>query len=157
MYGTKMASCHCKIYFKETWVKQGGYLIQRKVTRVPARTGSGPSWLQSTHRVEMADFWRSFHHGGKISQGWWGWEVHALPLFHSIYHYVRSCSVRSSWESRYTLPISSLTYVYSVALCGPECSRWQLKIYLTVQAIHYPSRTDHRYEYEQSLFSLRLR
>jgi hypothetical protein len=28
-------------------------------------------------------FWRTFHHDGKISPGWWGWwggEVHALPL-----------------------------------------------------------------------------
>ncbi len=28
---------------------------------------------QSTHRVAVAPFWRSFHHDGKISSAWWGW------------------------------------------------------------------------------------
>ncbi len=28
---------------------------------------------QSTHRVAMATFCRTFHHGGKISPAWWGW------------------------------------------------------------------------------------
>ncbi len=28
--------------------------------------------------------------------------------FHSLYHHVQSCSVRSSWEGRHTPPISSL-------------------------------------------------
>ncbi len=25
---------------------------------------------QTTHRVAIADFWRTFHHDGKISPGW---------------------------------------------------------------------------------------
>ncbi len=43
----------------------------------------------------------------------------ACPPFHStcIYHYVQSCSVRSSWEGRYTPPISCLP-IY--VLCGPD-------------------------------------
>jgi hypothetical protein len=28
----------------------------------------------------MTDFWRTFHHDGKISPGWSGWGVHAHPL-----------------------------------------------------------------------------
>ena len=28
------------------------------------------STQQSTHRVAIADFWRTFHHDGKISPGW---------------------------------------------------------------------------------------
>ncbi len=73
-------------------------------TRVAARTGFCPPWLQSTHRVEMADFWRSFHHVGKISPGWWGWGVHPLSIsLHLTSH--TSCSVRSSWEGRHTPPI----------------------------------------------------
>ncbi len=41
--------------------------------------------------------------------------------FHYIYHHVQSCSVRSSWNGRYTHPISSLSlYV----LCGwEECEK----------------------------------
>ncbi len=47
-------------------------------------------------------------------------EVH-VHLFHYIYHHVQSCSVRSSWEGRYTplyfvsIPLFSLyTPIYSV-------------------------------------------
>jgi hypothetical protein len=32
------------------------------------------------HRVATAAFWRTFHHEGKISPGWWGCGVHAHPL-----------------------------------------------------------------------------
>ncbi len=35
---------------------------------------------QSTHRVEIATFWRIFRHDGKIRPAWWSWGVHALPL-----------------------------------------------------------------------------
>ncbi len=51
----------------------------------------------------------------KISPGWWGWGVHAHPLS-AYYHYVQSCSVRSCWVGRYTHPVSSLPYMYSVLL-----------------------------------------
>ncbi len=56
------------------------------------------------HRVATATSWHTFHHDGKISLGWWGWGVHAhLPTpLHSVYHHVQSCSVRTSWEGRYT-------------------------------------------------------
>ncbi len=64
---------------------------------------------QSTHRVTIADFWRSFHHDGKSAQAGEGWWVHCTPTpFHSIYHHLQSCSVRSSWEGRHTPTISSL-------------------------------------------------
>ncbi len=65
-----------------------------------------------SNRVAMTTLWRTFHHDGKISPGWWGWGCMPTP-FHS--NYIQSCSVRSCWESRYTHPISSLPpYV----LCG---------------------------------------
>ncbi len=63
------------------------------------------------HRVATAAFWRTFHHDGKISPGWWGWGMHAHPLL-IYYHHVQSCSVRSSWEGGYTPSISSLPYMY---------------------------------------------
>ncbi len=62
-------------------------------------------------------FWRTFHHDGKISPGCWGRggvHTHSHSLQY-IYHRVQSCCVGSSWEGRYTPPISSLPlYV----LCG---------------------------------------
>jgi hypothetical protein len=39
-----------------------------------------------------------------------------LPPFHSIFHHVQSCSVRSSWEGRYTPCISSLPDMYSMVM-----------------------------------------
>ncbi len=65
-------------------------------------------------RVAKAAFCRT-HHQGKISPGRWGWGCTAAP-FHYIYHHVQSCSVRSSWEVRYTPPISFHLYPY--VLCG---------------------------------------
>ncbi len=35
---------------------------------------------QSTHRVAVTGFWRTFHHDGKISPGWWGCGVNAHPI-----------------------------------------------------------------------------
>jgi hypothetical protein len=35
-------------------------------------------------------------------------------LFHSVYDHVQSCSVHSSWECRYTPPVSSRPYMYPV-------------------------------------------
>ncbi len=67
---------------------------------------------QSTHRVAFADFWYTSHHDGKISPGWWGGGVHAHPLS-AYYHHVQSCSVRSSWEGRYTTSNSCRTNPWS--------------------------------------------
>ncbi len=79
---------------------------------LPEWTSQSNDWYwapQSTHRLATATFWRTFHHDGKISPGWWGWGVHAHPL--SLYLPSRpklQYTVRSSWEGRYTPPISSL-------------------------------------------------
>ncbi len=73
-------------------------------------------WSQSTHRMAMATFWRTFHHDGKISPGWWGWGVHAPTPFHYIYHHVQSCGVQYVPADRVdTLPLLILyPYMYSV-------------------------------------------
>jgi hypothetical protein len=48
------------------------------------------------HRVAAATFWRTFHHDGKICP-WAGVGGGYTPIsFHSIYHQVQSCGVRSS-------------------------------------------------------------
>jgi hypothetical protein len=73
---------------------------------------------QSTHRVAIADFWRTFHHDGKISPSWWGWGCTPIP-FHSItITYKVAASVRSSWEGRYNPCISTLP----ICIHGPGYS-----------------------------------
>ncbi len=71
---------------------------------------------RSTNRVAMADFWRTFHHEGKISPGWWGWGVHAHPLSLYLPSPVQSCRLRSSWDGRSTPPISPLP-IYVLCDC----------------------------------------
>ncbi len=52
-------------------------------------------------------FWRTFHNDGNFSPAWWEWGCTPSPL--SLYH-EQSCGVRSSWEGRYTPPISALPF-----------------------------------------------
>jgi hypothetical protein len=55
------------------------------------------------HRVAMTTYFLEYIPSWwKISLGWWGWGVHYN------YHHVRSWGVRSSWEGRYTPPVSYL-------------------------------------------------
>ncbi len=63
---------------------------------------------QSIHRVAKAASWRTFQHEGKISPVWWGGGGCTASPFHSIYHHEQSCGARSSWQGRYTPPISPL-------------------------------------------------
>ncbi len=71
---------------------------------------------QSTHRVAMADFWRTFRHDGKISTGWWGRRrgVHGHPPF-TLFTITYKVAVYTPAERKDTSPyfISTL-YV----LCG---------------------------------------
>ncbi len=75
----------------------------------------------------------------KTSLGWWWWGCTPTP-FHSIYHHVQSCSVRSSWEGRYTPSISSLPlYVLCdyTLLISPDHSliMYPYQLYFTI--CHY--------------------
>jgi hypothetical protein len=61
---------------------------------------------QSTRRVAIVTFWRTFQHDWKISPAWWGWGVHGHPFSLSL-------PLRTKWWC--TLPPSLLyPYVYSV-------------------------------------------
>ncbi len=77
------------------------------------------------HRVAMADFCCSFHHDGKSALagvvGGGGGGCTPTPPFHSIYHYVQSCSVRSA-EYRHTHPISSLPLYVLCGTCQVDLS-----------------------------------
>ncbi len=78
-------------------------------------------WLfpQSTHRVAMADFCRTFHRDGKISPGWWEWGVARLPPF-TLFTITYKVSVyRSTFQLRGQIHSSyfiSTPYMYSVAI-----------------------------------------
>ncbi len=70
---------------------------------------------QSTHRVEMAAFWRTFHHDGKISPGCWGWGVHAHPL--SLYLPSRTklqCTLQLRGQIHTSYFFHLYPYMYSV-------------------------------------------
>ncbi len=69
---------------------------------------------QSTNRVATAAFWRTFHHDGKISPGWWGWGRHAHPL--SLYLPSRTkVTVYAPAERADTFPVFHLY---------PICTLW---------------------------------
>ncbi len=100
---------------------------------------------QSTHRVAMATFWRTFNHDGKISPACWRWGLPRPSPFTLSTISKQSCGVRSGWEGRYTPPISPLPlYVLcgstprspSVQLKG-QWDFWQ-KNYILKQLFHRP-------------------
>ncbi len=62
--------------------------------------------VSQSHRVAVATFWRTFHHDCKISPGEWGGGGCTHYPFHSIYHHEQSYSIHSSWEGRYTPPLT---------------------------------------------------
>jgi hypothetical protein len=85
---------------------------------------------QSTLRVAMATFWRTFHHDGKISPAWlWGGGVYALPL--SLYLPSRANFVVYTLQLRGQIhPISPLPLF---VLCGACClsifHKWYFKTF----------------------------
>jgi hypothetical protein len=101
------------------------------------------------HRVATTSFWCAFHQDGKMSPGWLGLGYTLTP-FHYIYHHVQSWCVRSSWEGRYTRPISTLPlYVLytpqskhdiSTEICHPLKCEVQSRHNLHLSMIRY-SRT----------------
>jgi hypothetical protein len=66
----------------------GGPLVNSQARKAEGSNSPIHAWVQSlssqsTHRVATVTFWRTFHHDGKISPGWWGWGVqaHLLSLY----------------------------------------------------------------------------
>ncbi len=79
---------------------------------------SEDSQNHKVHRVATAAFWRTFHHEGKISPGWWGWGVHAHPLSLHLPSPVKlQCTLQLSGRIH---PVSSLVKI---------CTLWS-KYYL---------------------------
>ncbi len=51
---------------------------------------------QSTHRVAMANFWRIFHHVGKISPASWGWGC--TPSSYPFIYHLEESSGATEWQ-----------------------------------------------------------
>ncbi len=80
------------------------------------------SLVHRVHRVVTAALWRTFHHEGKISPGWWGWGVHAHPL---SLHLPSPVKLQSTLQlGRYTDPVSSLVKICT--LCSSLSNRSSL-------------------------------
>ncbi len=75
---------------------------------------------QSTHRVAIADFWRTSHHNGKISPGWLGWGPCAHPPPSQPNTITYKVAVYAPAERADTL------YVYTLPLFHlyPTCTLW---------------------------------
>jgi hypothetical protein len=67
----------------------------------------GDGVLHRVHRVATATVQRTHHHHGKSPQAG-EIEVCTPTPFYYIYHHVKSCGVRSSWEGRFTYSISTI-------------------------------------------------
>ncbi len=83
------------------------------------KTGSGSRspvlwWPQSKHRVATAAFWRTFHHGGKISPGGEGGVCTPTPFSSSITYKV---AMNAPAERADTL---TLFHLYPFVLCGDD-------------------------------------
>jgi hypothetical protein len=69
---------------------------------------------QSTHRVTMAAFWRTFHHDGKISPGLWGVGCTPPPFTHLPSRKKLQCTLRLRGQIH-----SSPTYALFVQANAP--------------------------------------
>ncbi len=75
--------------------------------------------------------------------------------FHYIYHHVKSCSVRSSWEGRYTSPISSvpLCPLWSPLLTyftpHPPSSKSGFKLVCNVNIVYGNLKSENSQDYAQ--------
>jgi hypothetical protein len=67
---------------------------------------------ESVNRLEIATFWRAFHHDGKFSPAWRWWGCTPTP-FHSIYPFDTSCIASSN--------PSPAIVARNFYLCAPPC------------------------------------
>ncbi len=152
-------NCVCQIF-------SGFPSVKPAVSSTPARSFPSASWGEENLRVFhpvashlfpvwAAAFTVTTREHTQIGNGHvlacipsWEWNQPRLMRvgslctpspFHYIYHHIQSCSVRSSWEGRYTPPISPLPlYV----LCGYnlQAARLGLIIYNSYLIISSSSR-----------------
>ncbi len=118
-------------YYKSTLIAFFCYLRYWKLVRSPACLHLSLASTcclhqivipQSTHRVPMATFWRTFHHDGKIIPAWWGWGCTPTPL--SLYLPSRTklwCTIQLRGQIHY--------YFYST----PICTLWAILCETPVQ------------------------
>ncbi len=123
-----------RVQDQDLYYHAGNSLGGEYVVIAPLTTNGGGGVNHWVHRVAMTTFWRTLHHDGKISPGWWGWRCMSTP-FHYIYHHVQSCIVFTSAERSDTLPLFFTLRLY--VLCGftqrieiwrREMGGWQVSI-----------------------------
>ncbi len=108
----------------------------------------------STNRLAIATFWRTFHHDGKFSPACWGWGVHALSLF--------LLSTITSKVVVYALPERADTFLlfllYPFFLCGTGTLRHGKRYGppITVQIRSPPAKLDRPPCWIGSLWFFRL-
>ncbi len=93
------------------------------IPNLPSVLGQSRSQTREyKYRLAMATFWRTFHHDGKFSPGWWGCVVHALPL--SLYLPSQAklwCTLQLRGQIRSSYLSSTLFLLYPFS---PPCSRY---------------------------------
>jgi hypothetical protein len=67
--------------------------------------------------VTISTFWRTFHHDGKFSPAWWGWEVRAQPPPFTISTIMYKVVVYAPAERADSF-LLFLLYPYMYVLCG---------------------------------------
>ncbi len=103
---------------------------------------------QSTHRVAMAIFWRSFHHDNKISPAWWGLGCTPSPFIYLPSWAKLWCmlQLRGQIHSTYfsSTPTSTLWYTLPVRV-KHKITTWEQEankktvLFLAVVGIGSPS------------------
>ncbi len=80
------------------------------------------------YRVTTATFWRKFHHEGKISPGWWGWDARPLPFtIFTITYITHAVVVYAPAERADSLPqFLFYPYMYSVVWTVPTMCPFNL-------------------------------
>jgi hypothetical protein len=91
------------IHTKTSCPQKSLFNILQNIYKIIAAMPANVSRKHRVHRVATADFWRTCHHDGKISPGWWGWGC-TLPYLPS--HKKLQCTLQLRF--RYTPPISPL-------------------------------------------------
>ncbi len=76
--------------------------LMRSILSLTGDPAFSTDWqTHRVHRVAMANFWRTFHHDGKINPGWWGCGCMRIAQpFHYIYHLVPSRLFGPKWHYR---------------------------------------------------------
>jgi hypothetical protein len=130
---------HCIDYVQKLATRLGDCWLAAKLEALDCRVAAVLLYsLHRVHRVVTAAFWRTFHHEGKISPGWWGWRGGHLPLPVKL-----QCTLQLSGQIHWPCFISSKNmysvihsnqYMYMYSTCWhdhvfPPCKTLHCTVY----------------------------